>query len=153
MRRKGTEGGFSDRVVKALKEAKAFVRKFPSNMYSSGMPDLIVIWQAITAFVELKKEDAQLTPLQRVTMKDIAKAGGFAIRLRINKQEGCDVSYVDAKGLIVPVSTCSLDKITEAIKLADLMFRTTSEKGYGYISNSGLVDNWKNVAEANPETV
>lgn len=120
VRRANTEGGFSDRVTRALKDQGAFVRKFQATRFASGMPDLIVIVNGITAFVELKREGKELTPLQRQTMVSIAKHGGLAIQLRINQQQGCDLSFMHQDGDLRAMCTCTIQDIVVSLKMAYL---------------------------------
>lgn len=121
MRKKNSEGGFSDRVTVELRRQGVFVRKFQSSHFSSGMPDLIVITQGITAFVELKREGKDLSPLQSATMRSIARAGGLAICLRVNPQEGCDVSYMDRDGILHAISTCTIRDLPKALHMTHWM--------------------------------
>lgn len=78
-----TEKNFENKVKKFLKEQGAwFLKYWGGAAYTkSGIPDLLVCVNGYFLGVELKAPKGKASELQLHTLKEIDKAGGFAILL------------------------------------------------------------------------
>lgn len=85
----GEEKNFESRVKKFLKEQDAwFIKYWGGAAYTkSGVPDLLVCVKGHFLGIELKASNGKASDLQLHTLKQIDKAGGFAILLYPNQLE------------------------------------------------------------------
>ena len=74
------EGAVEKHLRKRVLENGGFIEKWESSG-SSGLPDRTVVLNGYTIFVETKAPGEKARDLQRLTMKEIRKAGGDALVL------------------------------------------------------------------------
>lgn len=77
------EKNFENKVKKFLKERGAWVLKYwgGGGYTKSGIPDLLVCLNEHFLGIEIKAPNGKASELQLHTLKEIDKAGGFAILL------------------------------------------------------------------------
>jgi hypothetical protein len=78
-----SETSFRSKISRRWRECTAKVIPYVPGQYGdNGTPDVIVVWNGCTFFCEFKGVRTKLTPLQRETINEINKAGGFAFVCR-----------------------------------------------------------------------
>ena len=79
----GKEKNFENQVKKYLKEKGAWYIKYwgGASYTKAGIPDLLVCYKGVFIAIELKAETGKPSDLQLYQLKEIDKAGGFAILL------------------------------------------------------------------------
>ena len=72
------ESRFKCAAVKAIKKELPGAWVYhPSDRWNSGVPDLLILWEAQFAAIELKVGRNKATRLQEVVLGRIRDAGGF----------------------------------------------------------------------------
>lgn len=94
------EHAYQGKVRGRLNKQGALVFKIVER-FRSGIPDLIVIHNGRTSFVELKVYPNELSALQELTMTNIAQKGGFAFVATLMKDGREDVQRITGNGDLV----------------------------------------------------
>ena len=92
-----SESALERRFVKQVKKMGAYVRKIESPE-NNGIPDRLVIYKGYHVFVELKRFDGRVQPVQRHEHSMIRRAGGtvVVINSRSGINEFCSALYKKA---------------------------------------------------------
>lgn len=81
------ETKFKNDLKQRFKDADWWFKKI-CERFHSGFPDILVIKNSDTFYIETKVDNNDPTPLQEKTLKDIAKHGGNALVWRyLNKDK------------------------------------------------------------------
>ena len=76
----GKETRFKDKVIKYLTERGAYVIKIHGgSLQKSGEPDIIACYKGWFLGFELKTDEGRPTKLQQYKVKQIQRAGGYAM--------------------------------------------------------------------------
>jgi penicillin-binding protein-related factor A (putative recombinase) len=71
------ESSIQAAIIKYLKSKGAVVHNIQGNEYQSGVSDLLVCYRGRYIALEVKGPNGSLSPLQRVRLRRIQKAGGI----------------------------------------------------------------------------
>ena len=72
------ESLLQSKIRKKLKDAGWFVTKLIQTS-TNGIPDLLIIRNEIVIFIEIKKEDGRLSPLQQFRIEEMKSFGAIII--------------------------------------------------------------------------
>lgn len=79
------EGLVENYLIRQCEKNGFFCRKWVSPGHN-GVPDRIVIARGHAVFIELKADNGRLSPLQKITIKEMQKCGAD-VRVMYNKTE------------------------------------------------------------------
>ena len=72
------EATITAKLVKELRGIDGtWVKKRHQGAFGAGEPDILMVWKGHSFFIEVKRIDGELTPLQAMTLDAVAKAGAF----------------------------------------------------------------------------
>lgn len=88
-----SESAFQKKVLNWLRSVpECYVVKVV-RANRSGVPDLLICKNGVFVGVELKKEDGQLSPLQKIHLSEIKQSGGISMTIKPS-------SFIALKSLI-----------------------------------------------------
>jgi len=108
------ETNIIDRFKKFIKSINpnSFIRKIHiSPIHNRGFPDLIVIINGVTLFIETKVPGNKPTPLQTVVLNEIEEAGGlsFILDCEKNNKNILNLRFVKTNQIVFQIDIKNLD--------------------------------------------